>query len=161
MLASAMAVLLAACGGGEKVSSNTTATSQATIPDDAGAVRFLAQASFGATAGDVAQLKAIGLENWVDQQFKMSRAQTGTHLDYVRSQIPLPIPAGATVTMDPMYHSFWRQAMLAPDQLRQRVAYALSQITVISAADAGLQDSPHTIATSSRRSRPTRRWANT
>jgi len=33
----------------------------------------------------------------------------------------------------------WRQAMLAPDQLRQRVTFALSQITVISTADAGLQ----------------------
>lgn len=146
MLASAMAVLLAACGGGEKTSSNQSATAQATKPDDAGAVRFLAQASFGATAAEVAQLKSVGLENWIDQQFGMSRAQTGTHLDYVRSQIPLPIPEGTTVTMDPLYHSFWRHAMLAPDQLRQRVAFALAQITVISAADAGLQNSPHTIA---------------
>src|SRR5512134_1341598 len=144
MLASAMAVLLAACGGGEKTSSNTVATTQATIPDDAGAVRFLSQASFGATAADMASLKSMGLENWLDQQFRMARS--GTHLDYVRSQIPLPIPQGTAVTMDPLYHSFWRQAMLAPDQLRQRVTFALSQITVISAADAGLQDSPHTIS---------------
>jgi uncharacterized protein (DUF1800 family) len=64
----------------------------------------------------------------------------------VSSVFPLPIPSGTTVTMDPMYHSFWRQAVLAPDQLRQRVAFALSQITVISAADTALADSPHTIS---------------
>ena len=138
---------LLACSG-DKVSSDNNAvpTTQATMPDDAGAVHFLSQASFGATANDVKQLKAIGLENWIDQQFRMTRSQTGTHLDYVLSQFPLPVPAGTTVTMDPLFHTFWRQAMLAPDQLRQRVAFALSQIAVISAADAGLQDSPHTIA---------------
>jgi uncharacterized protein (DUF1800 family) len=159
-----MSVLLAACGGGEKISwnasnpnnpgnpnnpsnpNNPNPTAQPTIPDDAGAVRFLSQATFGATANDVAQLKATGLENWTDQQFNMSRATSGKHLEYVSSQIPLPIPQGTAVTMDPLYHSFWRQAMLAPDQLRQRVAFALAQITVISAADNGLQDSPHTIA---------------
>jgi len=147
LIATATALVLAACGGG-KVSSttDTTASSQPTIPDDAGAVRFLSQASFGATAGDIAHLKSIGLENWIAEQFGMSRSPTGTHLDYVRSQIPLPVPQGTTVTMDPLFHTFWRQAMLAPDQLRQRVTFALSQITVISAADAGLQDSPHTIA---------------
>jgi uncharacterized protein (DUF1800 family) len=148
LAATAIATLLAACGGGDKVSSNTNAVppAQATRPDDAGAVRFLAQASFGATAADIALLKSIGLENWIDQQFATSRAATGTHLEYVRSVFPLPIPDGTTVTMDPMYHSFWRQAVLAPDQLRQRVAFALSQITVISAADTALADSPHTIS---------------
>jgi uncharacterized protein (DUF1800 family) len=149
LIAVVLSALLIACGGGDKVSSNsssTPTTAQATIPDDAGAVRFLSQASFGATAADVTQLKATGLEPWISQQFNLSRSATGTHLDYVLSQFPLPIPSGTTVTMDPAYHSFWRQAMLAPDQLRQRVAFALSQITVVSTADAGLQDSPHTIA---------------
>src|SRR5262245_13626587 len=50
LIATAVSVLLAACSGGDKVSSNdsgsggTTTSSQPTIPDDAGAVRFLAQA---------------------------------------------------------------------------------------------------------------------
>jgi uncharacterized protein (DUF1800 family) len=156
-----MSALLAACGGGERVSWSTSSPAQATPgqpapaqptpaqptkPDDAGAVRFLAQASFGATTADIALLKDVGLEMWLDQQFGMTRSQTGKHLDYVLSQFPLPIPQGTTVTMDPLYHTFWRQAMLAPDQLRQRMVFALSQITVVSTADAGLQDSPHTIA---------------
>ena len=161
LITGAMSLLLAACGGGERISWGTNssaqpapgqplptqpAPAQPTKPDDAGAVRFLAQASFGATTADIALLKEIGLEMWLDHQLRMSRAQTGTHLDYVRSQIPLPVPQGATVTMDPLYYTFWRRAMIASDQLRQRVAFALSQITVISAADTGLQDSPHTIA---------------
>jgi uncharacterized protein (DUF1800 family) len=142
-----LVVGLLACSG-DKVSSGSSAVpeSQATKPDDAGAVRFASQSSFGATTADVDQLKTIGLENWIDQQFRMPRSALGTHLDYVLAQFPLPIPSGTTVTMDPMYHSFWRQAVLAPDQLRQRVTFALSQITVISAADANLQDSPHTLA---------------
>jgi uncharacterized protein (DUF1800 family) len=146
LIATVTSLALAACGGGEKVSWATTASAQATKPDDAGAVRFLSQASFGATNVDIGLLREIGLELWLDQQFAMARTSTGTHLDYVRSQVPLPIPQGTTVTMDPLYHTFWRQAMLGPDQLRQRVAFALSQITVISTADAALQDSPHTMA---------------
>ncbi len=154
LLTAAVAVALMSACGGDKVSSTSTGTdpaptvppAQATIPDDAQAARFLAQASFGATASEIAQLKSVGLENWVDQQLRMDRNQTGTHLAYVRTQIPLPVPQGTQVTVDPLYHSFWRQAMLGNDQLRQRVAFALSQILVISAADAALGQSPHTIA---------------
>ena len=61
-------------------------------------------------------------------------------------RIRIPTPEGVTVTIDPLYQSFWRQAITGPDPLRQRVAYALSQILVTSAADAALQTAPHTLA---------------
>jgi uncharacterized protein (DUF1800 family) len=64
----------------------------------------------------------------------------------VLAVFPLPTPDGATVVMDPLYQSFWKQAITAPDPLRQRVTYALSQVFVTSAADAALQNSPHTLA---------------
>lgn len=139
------AVLLAACGGGEKSAGGPSdpPVDPATLPNDQQAVRFLSQATFGPTSADLARVKTIGFENWINEQFALPRS---SHLDYVTTQIPLPIPQGTTVTMDPLYHSFWRQAIAAPDQLRQRVTFALSQILVVSTADAALQTSPHTVA---------------
>jgi uncharacterized protein (DUF1800 family) len=43
-------------------------------------------------------------------------------------------------------NSFWQQAVAGPDQLRQRVAYALSQIFVISMQDSAVGDNPRAVA---------------
>ncbi len=108
----------------------------ATLPNDAQAVRFLAQSSFGPGAADIARVRQIGYENWINEQMAAPRS---SHLEFVKTQLPLPIPAGNTVVSPtPMYFSFWRQAVSAPDQLRQRSAFALSQILVTSVAAAQL-----------------------
>jgi uncharacterized protein (DUF1800 family) len=146
LAALAVSAAVAACGGADKDGATAVPTPQAIRPDDAGAVRFLAQASFGANTASIAEVKSIGLENWVDRQMSMSRDTTGTHLAYVTSQIPLPVPQGTTVTADPAYHSFWRQAIAGPDQLRQRVAFALSQILVTSTMDPALAREAHGMA---------------
>lgn len=97
---------------------------------DAGAARFLNQATFGANPADVAYVKANGYSAWIDNQF----AQPASHL--------LP-DIFANVTADPtnpypstlMFNAWWKKAVTAPDQLRQRVAFALSELMVVS--DAG------------------------
>ncbi len=112
-------------------------------PSDAQAVRFLAQSTFGATNAEIDRLKRLGYSDWIEQQFQIPRT---AHLDFVLAAYPIPTPEGVTVTIDPLYQSFWKQAITAPDPLRQRVTYALSQILVTSAADAALQTAPHTLA---------------
>ena len=118
-------------------------TAAPAAPSDAQAVRFLAQSTFGATSAEIDRLKRLGYNDWIEQQFQIPRT---SHLDFVLGAYPIPTPEGVTVTIDPLYQSFWRQAITGPDPLRQRVAYALSQILVTSAADAALQTAPHTLA---------------
>ncbi|MFL6539236.1 MAG: DUF1800 family protein, partial [Chthoniobacterales bacterium] len=94
---------------------------------DAGAARFLNQATFGANPPDIAAVKSSGYSGWIDNQF----TQPASHL--------LP-DVLASVTSDPtnaypstlMFNAWWKKAVGAPDELRQRVAFALSEIMVIS-----------------------------
>jgi uncharacterized protein (DUF1800 family) len=166
LAASTIALALVACGGGgggdasgTPAAASPTATipepppggfapsgptaAPASAPDDAQAVRFLGQSTFGATTAEIDRLKRLGYNNWIEQQFLIPRT---AHLDFVLGVYPIPTPDGVTVTIDPLYQSFWKQAITAPDPLRQRVTYALSQIFVTSAADAALQTAPHTLA---------------
>lgn len=95
---------------------------------DADAFRFLTQTSFGPTADDVARVKAIGYDNWIDEQFGMQLQRT--HLQTVTATA---IARGAT-SPNPLdvNYSWWTHALKDPAQLRQRVAFALSEIFVIS-----------------------------
>ncbi|KGM42217.1 hypothetical protein JY96_14425 [Aquabacterium sp. NJ1] len=97
---------------------------------DADAFRFLTQASFGPTAEDVARVKAIGYDNWIDEQFGMHLQST--HREMVDAAVtlqssPLPRP-------NHLIYSWWTHAVKDPAQLRQRVAFALSEIFVVSTA---------------------------
>jgi uncharacterized protein (DUF1800 family) len=168
LVAVAASCLLAACGGGGGGDSAPAPAAPApapgpTIPEppsggfapsgptvaptaaptDPQAIRFLAQSTFGGTAGDTERLKRLGYSDWVEQQFLIPRT---SHLDFVLAVYPIPTPEGVTVTIDPLYQSVWKQAVTAPDALRQRFTFALSQIFVVSAADAALQTAPHTLA---------------
>lgn len=138
-LASVLALsgLLVACGGGGGGGSTDSATSAprqsmtlsaGMMPSsDADAYRFLTQATFGPTSDDVARVKAIGYDNWIDEQFGM-QLQT-SHLQMVKS-------TAALHTGDPnpwdVNYSWWTHALKDPAQLRQRVAFALSEIFVVS-----------------------------
>lgn len=95
---------------------------------DADAFRFLTQASFGPTADDVARVKAIGYDNWIDEQFGMHLQST--HLETVQG-IANTRNESFPGPMDTNY-SWWTHALKDPAQLRQRVAFALSEIFVVS-----------------------------
>jgi len=83
----------------------------------AAARRFLEQAAFGPTPADAANVQAIGFQSWLQNQFAMA-----------------PVSNYNTVTGDQggMPNHFLTMAVSNPDQLRQRVAFALSQIFVTS-----------------------------
>ena len=89
------------------------------------AARLLDQSSFGPTLADIQNVQNIGLSAYLNQQF-----QTPTT---TLALFPATPPTACTKTLVPCLQSEWWQATLtAPDQLRQRVAFALAEMFVIS-----------------------------
>jgi uncharacterized protein (DUF1800 family) len=99
-------------------------------PDDAEAVRFLQQASFGADAASITSVKNLGYSAWIDDQFTKPAT---SHLATTVATIAAIPPIQPNLTPSPYFlRSWYKSAATGQDQLRQRVAFALSQITVIS-----------------------------
>ena len=86
--------------------------------------RLLTQATFGASMFEINRVSQMTPTAYLDEQF--NTAQT-MHLNTVRTD-----PLYPTTPYAVMMPSIWKQYFESPDQLRQRVVYALSQIMVIS-----------------------------
>lgn len=106
------------------------------------AARFLTQATFGPTPADIDRLMQIGYTRWFEEQFSASQCSHKAHMDGVATLLP----AGSSVSDNQVYESFWRQAVTGRDQLRQRVAFALSQIFVVSLVDGNVAQYPRGVA---------------
>ncbi|WP_084579197.1 DUF1800 domain-containing protein [Sphingomonas azotifigens] len=145
--AAAMALAaLAACDGGGSggsaggglVSAPPTPTpSPAAVAALDDSVRLAQQASFGPTATLVDRIRTLGVNGWLDEQF----AATGSTYADLATDVRTNFCAtgdNACATMrfsrTPVAMRFYADAMSAPDQLRQRVAFALSQMIVASEA---------------------------
>jgi hypothetical protein len=91
------------------------------------AARFLIQSTFGPAAADISSVQALGYAGWISNQFTLP---AGYHLPVVVSNMSADptTPWPSTLT----YNTWWQQSVSAPDQLRQRVAFALSEIMVVS-----------------------------
>lgn len=141
-------VMFAACGGGgggesaANTSLNLDGQAQSagvilrqsavaptiyTATSDADASRFLTQATFGPSVADVTALNGKSLNAWIDSQ--LSAPATPTHVSIARMR---ESSSGGRHSFN---HSFWEKALTSPDQLRQRMAFALSQIFVVSFQD--------------------------
>ncbi|HTL58890.1 MAG TPA: DUF1800 family protein [Candidatus Limnocylindrales bacterium] len=91
------------------------------------AARFLIQATFGPSLSDVAVVQSVGYSGWIDNQFSLPPTHhLPTVLANVSASPTTPYPSSLT------FNTWWQQSATAPDQLRQRVAFALSEILVIS-----------------------------
>lgn len=135
-LAALTVAALTACSGGRTGTGPPTTPQPTLPPTSAEAARFLTQASFGATDESIAAVKAQGYANWVGDQ--MAMAPSGNHLAFMQARRAL---AGApNPSVNEFYGSFWSQAITGPDQLRQRVKLALSEIFVISVADTNVKE---------------------
>jgi uncharacterized protein (DUF1800 family) len=110
-------------------------------PNDAS--RFLAEATFGATDSDIHFVSQNGYTAWLNQQFATPQVPQEPIVEQLLIQNNPPCNAGdlkcnATlfvqndVNTPYVQQVFWQQALTGSDQLRQRVAYALSQVMVIS-----------------------------
>ncbi len=98
----------------------------------ASTARFLTQATFGPTKLDLDTLVGTAPSDWVMSQFNMPAT---LNLPRIRSYIALDETgeddAGDLVGVSGLL-AFWYNAITGPDQLRQRVAFALSEILVVS-----------------------------
>ena len=109
---------------------------------EADIVRLLAQSTFGANDALVAHVRSTGVTAFLNEQFA-APATAYTAYKYVPSgQQATFCPTDPDPTCARDYYSpfllqneFFRNALSGSDQLRQRVAFALSQILVTSALD--------------------------
>lgn len=134
--ACAVALLIAACGGGG--GSAEVADRPATREE---AARFLTQATFGPTEADITHLMEVGYAGWIDEQVAAPPTSHRASWEAANAAYKAADPnarAGQREVMD----SFYRSAVTGNDQLRQRVAFALSQIFVISMLDGTVGDNP-------------------
>jgi uncharacterized protein (DUF1800 family) len=141
-LAVGLSLTLAACGGGggsgDTDNGNGVGSGPVVVPaSKAQAARFLTQATFGPTDADVDRLMQVGYAAWIDEQFDKPVSRHRGHYEALDAKSRA---AGATapVGQEAVIHAFWKSALSGEDQLRQRVAYALSQIFVISMVDSTL-----------------------
>jgi len=108
-------------------------------PTQADAARFLQQATFGGTMEDVALVQAMGVDNWIQQQID-------TAPSFVTPSMLQRQANGEIIGPNQFTEAWWGNALTAPDQLRQRVAFALSEILVISQNDGDLAERPFALA---------------
>jgi uncharacterized protein (DUF1800 family) len=101
---------------------NASVTTQATV---ASAARLLDQATFGPTQSDIQHVQSVGLLGYINEQF----ADSPTTLALIASTPPTPC---ATNLIPCLQSEWWQATLTAPDQLRQRVAFALAEMFVVS-----------------------------
>ena len=147
-----MCVLVVACGGGGGGVADTptpTATPTPSPPavDVADAARLLEQATFGVTAADLAHVQSVGIDAYINEQLAYTPTQY-TGYAYTPHTAPVgcigdgsnPPDASSLCARDQysayqVQRDFFVHALNNPDQLRQRVAFALSQIMVVSSVE--------------------------
>lgn len=132
------AAALAGCSGGGSdsgsgLSSSASSSSSTTNTgiDDTQAARFLLQAQFSASDSDITAVKSQGYANWLNNQFARPQGQTG--VAWLDSQGYNAIKSDQSYFW-PQFGDFmiWNQLLTAPDQLRKRIALALSECFVVS-----------------------------
>ena len=94
--------------------------------------RALAQATFGATPADIAAVMRDGYAAWLDAQLAMPPSQT--HFDWLLQQGRNTEEYKGNGINAPLDATLWRKFISAPDQVRTRVAFALSEIFVVNVA---------------------------
>ena len=150
--AACCAPLLAACGGGSGGGTAATSPPPAVTPPppplaSADAARLLEQATFGVTASDLTHVQSVGIDAYINEQLAYAPTQY-TGFSYTPHTAPAgcksdgsnPPDASSLCARDQyspfqVQRAFFTHALNNPDQLRQRVAFALSQIMVVSSVE--------------------------
>lgn len=141
----AAGLVLAACGGGGGESSvppgtpvagggsgggggGTPAEPASKIDSEIEATRFLARATFGGTKAEIAALNGRDAADWLASEFSKSTTLT---MPALAAQ---PRNSDGRLEANRVDHLYWDHIIGANDQVRQRMAFALSQIVVYSDA---------------------------
>jgi uncharacterized protein (DUF1800 family) len=150
----AVLLAMAGCGGGGSGGGSGSASTPATPPPPAPSQptvadtsRFLDQATLGVTASDVGLVQIIGFQAYLTQQLAAAPSQY-SGFSYTPHTAPAtcqyhpatPTDASSLCSRDQyslfqVQRQFFTHALSDTDQLRQRVAIALSQIFVVSGVE--------------------------
>ena len=103
-----------------------------TLSTPAEASRFLAQASYGSNPKDIKALTGRTANEWIEAQFLRPPFSLLNAMRYWRQRRGPEGNKDVTELQDA--HNAWWVSTIQQDQLRQRVAFALSQIFVVSSA---------------------------
>ncbi|WMD20474.1 DUF1800 domain-containing protein [Achromobacter seleniivolatilans] len=106
-----------------------SAPSHSPAPTPGQASRFLAQATFGATPAQIDAVVAQGYAAWLDAQLALPPSQT--HFDWLLQQKKNTEAFKGNGINAPLESTLWRKFISAEDQVRTRVAFALSEIFVV------------------------------
>lgn len=112
-------------------------------------IRFLEQATWGPTDADLAHLRAVGIQAYLNEQFNAAPLFVDNSANPpLSSNYPLttlypinqPSPCDATCVRDnytlyPLQKQFMTNALFGSDQLRQRVSFALHKFIVVAGRD--------------------------
>jgi uncharacterized protein (DUF1800 family) len=141
-----LVVSLSACGGGGGDSTSMQPPPAATL-SRADAMRLATQSSFGASDKTVAAAQTQSLDAYLDGQFAAPTSNYGGFA-YVAPTAPpdckaessnpgsaASICARDNYSLFQVQRKFFQNAMTGQDQLRQRVAFALGQIIVVSGTE--------------------------
>lgn len=117
---------------------------------DADMVRLLEQAAFGPSDDALAQVRAAGVGAWIDAQLAAPSSKYPVYPFFPFNKPDSCVNASAppydadsfcqrdNYTLFQLQRQFFTQAMAGGDQLRQKVAFGLSQLFVISGIEGGL-----------------------
>ena len=139
--------MLAACGGSGVSDSGSGGNAEMPASRDA-AARFLTQATFGPTEADIDRVMAIGYGAWIDEQLArpaFAHRATWEAAD-AAAKAAAPTDPNASAGQNGTINAFWKAATSGQDQLRQRLAYSLSQLMVISMQDGTVGDNPRAVS---------------
>ncbi|WP_313621122.1 DUF1800 domain-containing protein [Achromobacter sp.] len=107
----------------------SAAAPQSASPTPGQASRFLAQATFGPTPADIDAVVRVGYAAWLDAQLAMPPSQT--HFDWLLQKRKNTEAFKGNGINAPLESTLWRKFISAPDQVRTRVAFSLSEIFVV------------------------------
>jgi uncharacterized protein (DUF1800 family) len=116
----------------------------ATIESQADTIRFLEQATWGPNSASIQQVQSVGFRGWLSQQFDANQTPQSSYT--LRPQLPENpsqdcgnnIPVNCVRDNYSTYllqRQFFTNALYGPDQLRQRVAWSMHKIMVVSGLD--------------------------
>ncbi len=112
--------------GGQGVGYLPAGANSTVINAETDASRFLARATFGGSKSEIAALTGQDAADWVTSEFAKPATLT------LPAILAHPGPANASNGGQVIDGMYWDQILTANDQLRQRAAFALSQIMVYS-----------------------------
>jgi uncharacterized protein (DUF1800 family) len=146
---------LAACGGGGGSAGSSSGGGGGPPPPPpppigkTEAFRFLNQATYGATEAEAQRLIALGdsttgFSRWIDEQIALPASPQLPTVQAAYANLTNPAQMIGSLNVD-RQEIWFRNSIAGPDQLRQRVAFALSQIMVVS-QQSTLQNMPYALA---------------